>query len=223
MASSYSLLAATVMTPPRLPESCCRRQSRPRIPGRLGLASWPGSPLRGARAEDLDLIEGKIRPTRRPAGGVDITDLLRATGRERLEVKGGTNKSAGADAAMDAAARSFAQPGNAMGEGFSTHAWAAHFVEVRNDADFGTVRVSRMVSAFDTLFEEGALDPRDGRIINGNLADYVVPVNTDIPDLRTISVGVPDYHASALGGKAVGEIGICGVAPAIGNAVFHAT
>jgi xanthine dehydrogenase YagR molybdenum-binding subunit len=207
----------------------------------------PGSPLRGARAEDLDLIEGKIRPTRRPAGGVDIADLLRATGRDRLEVKDGTNKSAGADAAMDAAAHSFAQLGNAMGEGFSTHAWAAHFVEVRVDPDFGAVRVSRMVSAFDSgfiynpklaesqwkggmimgigqaLFEEGALDPRDGRIINGNLADYVVPVNADIPDLRTISVGVPDYRASALGGKAVGEIGICGVAPAIGNAVFHAT
>jgi xanthine dehydrogenase YagR molybdenum-binding subunit len=73
------------------------------------------------------------------------------------------------------------------------------------------------------LFEEGAIDPRDGRVINGNLADYVVPVNADIPDLQTISVGVPDHHASALGGKAVGEIGICGVAPAIGNAVFHAT
>jgi xanthine dehydrogenase YagR molybdenum-binding subunit len=34
---------------------------------------------------------------------------------------------------------------------------------------------------------------------------------------------VPDDHASPLGGKAVGEIGICGLAPAIGNAVFHAT
>jgi xanthine dehydrogenase YagR molybdenum-binding subunit len=207
----------------------------------------PGSPLRGARAEDLDLVEGRIRPTRRPVGGIAIADLLRATGRDRLEVKGGTNKSAGADAAMDAAAHSFAQLGNAAGEGVSTHAWAAHFVEVRVDEDFGTVRVSRMVSAFDSgfiynprlaesqwkggmimgigqaLFEEGAIDPRDGRVINGNLADYVVPVNADIPDLQTISVGVPDHHASALGGKAVGEIGICGVAPAIGNAVFHAT
>jgi xanthine dehydrogenase YagR molybdenum-binding subunit len=38
-----------------------------------------------------------------------------------------------------------------------------------------------------------------------------------------ISVGVPDFHASALGGKAVGELGIVGVAPAIGNAVYHAT
>lgn len=38
-----------------------------------------------------------------------------------------------------------------------------------------------------------------------------------------ISVGVPDFHASALGGEAVGELGIVGVAPAIANAVYHAT
>jgi xanthine dehydrogenase YagR molybdenum-binding subunit len=38
-----------------------------------------------------------------------------------------------------------------------------------------------------------------------------------------ISVGIPDPHASALGGKAVGELGIVGVAPAIANAVYHAT
>ena len=38
-----------------------------------------------------------------------------------------------------------------------------------------------------------------------------------------ISVGIPDYKASVLGGKAVGEFGIVDVAPAIANAVFHAT
>jgi len=39
----------------------------------------------------------------------------------------------------------------------------------------------------------------------------------------TLNVGVPDLQASALGGKAVGEFGIVGVAAAIGNAVYHAT
>ena len=38
-----------------------------------------------------------------------------------------------------------------------------------------------------------------------------------------ISVGIPDYEAAVVGGKAVGELGIVGVAPAIANAVFHAT
>jgi len=51
----------------------------------------------------------------------------------------------------------------------------------------------------------------------------VVAVIGDVPDIQTIDVGVPDYQATALGGKAVGELGIVGVAAAIGNTVFHAT
>jgi xanthine dehydrogenase YagR molybdenum-binding subunit len=107
---------------------------------------------------------------------------------------------------------------------YSLHSWCAHFVEVRVDEDFGTVRVARMVSAFDS-----------GRLYNPKLAEsqwkggiimgigYLIATNADIPDLEVISVGVPDPHASVLGGKAVGELGIVGVAPAIANAVFHAT
>ena len=41
--------------------------------------------------------------------------------------------------------------------------------------------------------------------------------------IEVISVGIPDKEASVLGGKGVGEVGIVGVAPAITNAVFHAT
>jgi xanthine dehydrogenase YagR molybdenum-binding subunit len=73
------------------------------------------------------------------------------------------------------------------------------------------------------LLEEGSIDPRDGRVTNANLAEYVVAVNADVPDIQTVDVGVPDYQATALGGKAVGELGIVGVAAAIGNAIFHAT
>ena len=122
-----------------------------------------------------------------------------------------------------------------------------HFIEVRVDEDFGTVRVSRVVSALDSgrlynpklaesqwkggiimgigqaLLEEGIVDRRHGRVINNNLGDYLIATNADIPDIEVISVGVPDFHASALGGKAVGELGIVGVAPAIANAVYHAT
>lgn len=58
--------------------------------------------------------------------------------------------------------------------------------------------------------------------MNANLADYLVEVEADVPEVTTISVGVSDLAAMALGGKAVGELGIVGVA-AIGNAVFHAT
>lgn len=43
-----------------------------------------------------------------------------------------------------------------------------------------------------------------------------------MPDITTISVVEPDFAATRLGGKAVGELGIVGVAAAIGNAVYHA-
>jgi xanthine dehydrogenase YagR molybdenum-binding subunit len=129
----------------------------------------------------------------------------------------------------------------------SRHSFCAHFVEVRVDEDLGTIRVSRVVSALDAgrlynpkladsqfkggivmgigmaLLEEGITDPRNGRILSANLADYRIATNADIPHIETISVGKPDYDATPLGGKAVGELAIVGVAPAIANAVFHAT
>ena len=58
--------------------------------------------------------------------------------------------------------------------------------------------------------------------MNANLADYLVALNADVSEITTISVGASDLAAMALGGKAVGELGIVGLA-AIGNAVFHAT
>ncbi len=130
---------------------------------------------------------------------------------------------------------------------YSMHSWVAHFVEVRVDEDFGTVRVSRVVTAIDcgrlynprlaegqirggvimglgtALLEERLVDPRDARLLNANFADYLMPVNADVPDIQVISVGVPDYNASPMGGKGVGEVGIVGVTAAVANAVFHAT
>ena len=75
----------------------------------------------------------------------------------------------------------------------------------------------------EALLESLNVDRRFARIVNNNFAEYMVPVNADIPDIEVISVGEPDRHASALGGKSVGEIGVVGVAAAIANAVFHAT
>jgi xanthine dehydrogenase YagR molybdenum-binding subunit len=67
------------------------------------------------------------------------------------------------------------------------------------------------------------MDRRFARIVNANLAEYMIPVNADIPEIEILFVGQPDPHANALGAKAVGELGITGVAAAIANAVHHAT
>jgi xanthine dehydrogenase YagR molybdenum-binding subunit len=67
------------------------------------------------------------------------------------------------------------------------------------------------------------LDPRSGRVMNANLAEYHVPVNADVPSLEAILVDEHDPHVNALGIKGVGEIGITGSAGAVANAVWHAT
>jgi Molybdopterin-binding domain of aldehyde dehydrogenase/2Fe-2S iron-sulfur cluster binding domain len=114
-------------------------------------------------------------------------------------------------------------------------------------AAFGTVRVKRLVGAYGigrvvnpktthsqctggmvggigmALLEDTRVDPRFGRVTNANLAEYLVPVNADVQELEVLFVDEHDPHIGPLGAKGVAEIAICGVAPAIANAVFHAT
>jgi len=72
------------------------------------------------------------------------------------------------------------------------------------------------------LHEETLIDHRLGRVINANIAEYHVPVNADVHDIRVIFVDELD-DSNPLGIKGVGEIGIVGVPAAIANAVYHAT
>lgn len=215
----------------------------------IGLAlNDANSPFRDAQANTLTISEGRILPPRGEGDGVAIADFMRQIGREKVETLRDTlpeDKRDGKDR-YDNFTTMMTMKAPTEG-GYSLHSCCAHFVEVRVDEDFGTVRVSRMVSALDSgrlynpklaesqwrggiimgigqaLLEEGIVDERYARVINNNLADYLVPTNSDVPDLQVISVGIPDYRASVLGGKAVGELPIVGVAPAIANAVFHAT
>ena len=124
---------------------------------------------------------------------------------------------------------------------------AAHFCEVAIDPDFGSIRVRRFVSAVDigrvlspvtarsqilgavtmgigqALWEGTHIDNRFGRYINTDLAEYLVPVNADIPELEVQFVGQPDPATGVMGAKSAGEIGMVGVAAAIANAVYDAT
>ena len=200
------------------------------------------------QANTLAVANGRIASPRGDVAGIAIGDFLAAIGEEKIEASRDTLADNGIS--PDDRYKNYttvAMARSLTGGDYSRHSWCAHFVEVRVDEDFGTVRVSRVVSALDSgrlynpklaesqwkggiimgigqaLLEEGIVDRRHGRIINNNLADYLIPTNADIPDIEVISVGIPDLHASVLGGKAVGELGIVGVAPAIANAVYHAT
>lgn len=127
----------------------------------------------------------------------------------------------------------------------ATH--SAVFVEVRVDEAFGTVRVTRVVSAIaagrivnpvtarsqviggvvwgisQALHEETLNDPALGRFMNHSLAEYHIACNADVPEVDVIFMEEDDRVVSRFGAKGVGEIGIVGVAAAISNAIFHAT
>lgn len=208
----------------------------------------PASPFRALQANTLTVADGRISSPLADGPVVSIGSFLAAIGKTEIDATRDTFAEIGIDpkdSYKNYTTIAMAPPPTA-GD-FSLHSWCAHFIEVRVDEDFGTVRVSRVVSAFDSgrlynprlaesqikggiimgigqaLLEEGLVDERHARLMNANLADYLIPTNADIPDIEVISVGIPDPHASALGGKGVGELGIVGVAPAIANAVFHAT
>lgn len=70
------------------------------------------------------------------------------------------------------------------------------------------------------LFEE-CLYSNEGQLLNGNLADYLVPMSGEMPDIAVGHTCTPT-RASALGAKGAGEAGTAGAPAAILNAVNDA-
>jgi xanthine dehydrogenase YagR molybdenum-binding subunit len=125
--------------------------------------------------------------------------------------------------------------------------FSAVFAEVHVDPELGLVRLNRFVGAYDAgrilnpktarsqaiggiiwgvgqaLLEQTETDPVLGRFLNRNYSGYLVPTNAEISDLDVLFVGAFDEEASPLGAKGLGELTAVSVAPAIANAVFHAT
>jgi hypothetical protein len=84
--------------------------------------------------------------------------------------------------------------------------------DILGRTDSATARLAQRLVA-DALHEETLIDHRVGRIMNANIAEYHVPVNADIHDIRVIFVDEPD-DSNPIGIKGLGEIGIVGVAAA---------
>jgi len=125
--------------------------------------------------------------------------------------------------------------------------FGAHFVEVAVDAATGEIRVRRMLAVCAAgrilnpktarsqvigamtmgvgaaLMEDLAVDKRRGFFVNHDLAGYEVPVHADIPHQEVIFLDETDPISSPMKAKGVGELGLCGVAAAIANAVYNAT
>ncbi|PXW17649.1 xanthine dehydrogenase family protein molybdopterin-binding subunit [Paraburkholderia caballeronis] len=187
-----------------------------------------GSPVYGVSANDATVDNGWVVSRGDPSKRDPAAAIIARAGGQPIEVQSST------------------KPGDEK-QRYAFHSFGAVFAEVHVDADLGTIRVARLVSAYDVggrlnektarsqllggmvwgvgtaLEEEGLLDLRYGRIMNGNLAEYHVPVNADIGELDVMFVGDADTRFNPLGIRGIGEIGITGVPAAIANAVYHAT
>jgi len=189
-----------------------------------------GSPFKDKKQDDLEFVDGSVRLKGQTQGAVPMSEILRIA---KVNSVGGTGKS-----------------GGTFGEDkpkFSFHSYGAQFVEVTWQPEIARLRVSRVVTVIDAgrilnpkparnqiegavvmgvgmaLFEETMYDSRSGAPINNNLADYVMAVNADAPQIDVTFLDYPDYKLNPLGVRGVGEIGLAGVAAAITSAVYHAT
>ena len=155
--------------------------------------------------------------------------LLTAVGKEGLLAETQT------ELAPDVAAR------------YEFHSFGAHFCEVRVNRFTGEPRVTRFTTVVDAgrvvnaqaarsqlvggvifgigqaLLEDNPLELDTGRLAASNMADYMVPVNADIPDIDVHWLDRPDPHVGGLGTRGLGELGTVGSAAAVGNAIYNAT
>lgn len=172
----------------------------------------------GVAETELDLADGQV------VGGKTLVQLL---GGEDLAQEG------------------HYEPG-AIEDDYTASGFGAFFAQVRVNHYTGETRVDRMLGAFGfgrvlnrktarsqclggitwsigaALTEALEFDPRDGHLVNCDLAEYHVPVHRDVPDLEVIMVEERDPAASPIQAKGIGELGMCGGAAAIANAIYHA-
>jgi xanthine dehydrogenase YagR molybdenum-binding subunit len=132
-------------------------------------------------------------------------------------------------------------------ENRTMYAFGAEMVEVRIHSRTREIRVPRIVGAFaggrimntrtarsqylggliwgigSALHEETELDRKRARYVNDNLAEYLIPVNADIADVKIIMVPERDTEVNPVGVKGIGELANVGTAAALTHAVYHAT
>jgi xanthine dehydrogenase YagR molybdenum-binding subunit len=188
----------------------------------------PGSPLNGLRPDDITVADGRMHVCADRGRGESYQELLRRRGWHHLD------------------AQHTYTPDNAKSR-YSMHSYGAVFAEVAVDPLLGTVRIRRIYAVYDAgriinpklahsqaiggmtqgigmaLLEHSEIDHRDGRIVNANLSDYLVPVNADVPNLDAAFLSAEDTIAGPIGVKGLGEVVMVGVPGAIANAVYNAT
>lgn len=133
--------------------------------------------------------------------------------------------------------------------GKAINPFAVQFAEVEVNTKTGEIKVLRFVAAHDSgrimnvktfqnqviggitmgigfgLTEDRVMDHKQlGRLLTANLHDYKLPTALDAPADKSVVVVDPhDTECNTTGAKGVGEPATIPTAPAVANAVFHAT
>ena len=186
------------------------------------------SPLKGAVASDVEMLDGRLRLKNDPSRFVQIAEVMRHNNLTEIT-------------------ETFESKPSEERRKYAMLAHGAQFIEVKVDPDLGTVRVTRAIEVTAcgrvinpkashsqeiggvvwgigmALTEATEIDHRYGRIMNPNLQHYHVPVNADVHEVETLFVEEDDQIVNPLGVKGMGELGMVGIPAAIANAVFHAT
>jgi len=129
---------------------------------------------------------------------------------------------------------------NGQGSPYAVYGFGAHMAEIEVDIELGTVRVLKVVAVHDvgrainpTLVEgqiEGGVAQGLGMALmeeffpgkSENLHDYLIPTIGDIPPIESILIEDPS-PVGPFGAKGIGEQAVVPTAPAILNAIHHAT
>ena len=239
---SYTIIAQTAAETLGLPLE--------KVLVRLGDSAFPVSCGSGGQWGGNSSTSGvyaacmKLREVIAQAAGVTALDAVFEGG--MLHAGSRTVPLAQLAADKDLVAEDFMEYGD-LDKKFQQSTFGAHFVEVGVDAATGEIRVRRMLAVCAAgrilnpkaarsqvigamtmgvgaaLMEELAVDKRHGFFVNHDLAGYEVPVHADIPHQDVIFLDETDPVSSPLKAKGVGELGICGIAAAVANAVYNAT
>lgn len=192
-------------------------------------AADASSPLFGAEPDDVEMVDGRIVRRSDPSRSAAIGAILATAGQDCVEAQ--------VDTRLE----------TETSETWAIQTHGAHFCEVRIDPLNPRVRLSRVVSVMDVgrvinprtarsqitgsivmgmgmaLGEHVVRDRRTGAPATASLADYRVPVHSDMPDIHVEFIDRPDQRIGSLGARGAGEVATTGLAAAVANAVFHAT
>ncbi len=209
------------------------------------VSAMPEGPLSGLNPGEIRLEDGNLHG---PDGqSQSLKDALGMLPEGEIEAVGTFRHQALTDKLIKATFMGGYGTAGPVTPEFAMFAFGAEMVEVRIHKYTHEIRVPRIHGAFaagtwlnrktahsqlmggmiwgigSALHEVTETDKPRARYLNTNIAEYLIPVNADIREVRVEMLEEQDDYVNPLGVKGIGELGIVGTAGAIGNAIYHAT